>query len=46
MSAMNSEVLAEIHSFEDAKDYGNPRYMELLLEHHYVEHFLRMPLDN
>src|SRR5208282_5212129 len=30
---------------EAAKDYGNPRYMELLKQHHYVYHVLRMPLD-
>lgn len=45
MPAMDSEVLAEIQSFEDAEDYGNPRYMELLVEHHYVNHILRMPAD-
>ena len=45
MPAMDPEVLAEIQSFEEAEDYGNPRYTELLLEHHYVDHILRMPLD-
>ena len=28
---------------EAAGDYENPRYMELLIEHHYVHHVLRMP---
>jgi proline iminopeptidase len=46
MPAMDPEVLAEIQSFEAAEDYSNPRYMELLHEHHYVEHILRMPLDD
>jgi proline iminopeptidase len=45
MPAMDSEVLAEIQSFEKAEDYGNPRYMELLVEHYYEDHILRMPAD-
>jgi len=45
MPAMNPEVLAEIKGYEAAGDYGNPRYMELLMDHHYVDHILRMPLD-
>ena len=28
---------------ERIRRYGNPRYMELLMEHHYVHHILRMP---
>jgi len=28
-----------------AEDYQNPRYMELLMAHHYVDHILRMPLE-
>ena len=42
---MDPEVLAEIEALEAAEDYQNPRYMELLVEHHYVQHFLRMPAD-
>jgi proline iminopeptidase len=45
MPAMDPEVLAEIQSFEEAEDYANPRYRELLLENHYVNHVLRMPAD-
>jgi proline iminopeptidase len=37
-------VLAEIKALEAAKDYQNPRYMELLMQHHYVHHVLRVPL--
>ncbi len=44
MPAMDQAVLAEIKEFEAAGDYENPRYMELLYEHHYVKHILRMPL--
>ena len=40
-----AEVLAEIKALEAAKDYQNPRYMELLMQHHYIHHVLRMPLD-
>ena len=40
---MNSEVVAEIQQIEAQADYGNPRYMELLIPHHYVHHVLRMP---
>jgi len=45
MPAMDPAVLAEIKAFEAAGDYSNPRYMELLMQHHYVDHVLRMPLD-
>ena len=45
MPAMDQTVLAEIKDYEKAEDYANPRYMELLLEHHYIEHILRMPLQ-
>jgi proline iminopeptidase len=43
MPTIDPAVLAEIQAFEAAKDYANPRYMELLVEHHYVNHVLRMP---
>ncbi len=43
MPSMDPEVLAEIKRYESAGDYENPRYMELLIEHHYVYHVLRMP---
>ena len=45
MPAMDQAVLAEIKGYEAAGDYENPRYMELLFEHHYVEHILRMPVE-
>lgn len=43
MPAMKPEVLAEILKFEAAKDYENPRYMELLVANYYTEHILRRP---
>ena len=45
MATMDPEVLAELKAFEAAEDYENPRYMELLMEHHYVNHLLRMPAE-
>ena len=45
MPAMDPAVLAEIQTLEAAKDYENPRYMELLLPHHYEHHILRMPIE-
>jgi proline iminopeptidase len=43
MPGMDQAALAEIQSYEQAKDYENPRYMELLIQHYYVYHILRMP---
>jgi hypothetical protein len=44
MPAMDQAALAEIQQYEAAGDSENPGYMELLMEHHYVYHILRMPL--
>jgi proline iminopeptidase len=46
MPAMDQAALAEIKSMEDSGDTGNPRYMELLLEQHYIHHVLRMPVED
>ncbi len=40
------EVLAEVKAIEAAGDFENPRYTELLMEHYYTEHVLRMPLED
>ena len=45
MPAMDQTALAEIKRLEAAGDYENPRYMELLIEHHYVHHILRRAYD-
>jgi len=37
------EVYREVRAIEDAADFANPRYMELLMEHYYPVHVLRMP---
>ena len=43
MPGINPEVLAEIRTIEAAGDFANPRYMELLIPHHYEKHILRLP---
>lgn len=40
---MPKEVFAEVMEIERKGDFENPRYMELLGEHHYPQHVLRMP---
>jgi proline iminopeptidase len=45
MPAMDQPALAEIKRLEAAQAFDDPRYMELLVEHHYVHHVLRMPPD-
>jgi proline iminopeptidase len=45
MADMDEDVLAEIRALEAAEDYQNPRYMELLVPHHYEHHVLRMPAE-
>jgi len=45
MPGIDPAVLAEIQGYEAAEDYENPRYMELLIQHHYVYHILRMPFE-
>jgi proline iminopeptidase len=42
---MNPEIYQEIKKLEEAEDFENPRYGELLFEHYYTEHVLRMPSD-
>ena len=46
MPTIDPAVLAQIKALEAARDYENPRYMELLMHHHYVYHVLRRPLDD
>lgn len=44
MPTMDPAILNKIKALEAAKDYSNPEYMGLLMEHHYIYHVLRMPL--
>lgn len=39
---MPDGVFERIMAIEAAEDFTNPEYMELLMEHHYAEHILRM----
>jgi proline iminopeptidase len=43
MPAMDQDALAEIKRLEAAEAFDDPRYMELLMQHHYVQHVWRMP---
>jgi len=36
------DVLSEIMTYEEAEDYGNERYLELVVEHYYTRHVIRM----
>jgi proline iminopeptidase len=45
MPQMDPAALAEIKAFEAAGTTEDTRYMELLVEQHYVHHVLRMPAD-
>jgi proline iminopeptidase len=40
---MDPKVLAELNQIEAAKDFTNPRYMELLIPNFYEKHILRLP---
>jgi proline iminopeptidase len=42
---MDPDVLSEILTYEKTEDYSNPRYLELVVEHYYTEHIIRMPTD-
>ena len=44
--SMDQDALREIEALESAGEIEAPRYMELLYEHHYVQHVLRMPIEN
>ncbi|HEY6342141.1 MAG TPA: proline iminopeptidase-family hydrolase [Bryobacteraceae bacterium] len=43
MPAMDQNVLGEIQRLEAQGHFDDPRYEELLLQHFYVHHVLRMP---
>ena len=46
MPAMDQEVLAEIKRFEAEGRTDDPRYEQLLIDHHYVLHVCRMPFED
>ncbi len=43
---LDPEVYKEIQEMEAAGEFEDPRYSELLFEHHYTEHVLRMPIED
>jgi len=45
MPEMDQDALSEIKRLEAAGDTENPRYMELLMPHHYEKHLLRLAAD-
>jgi len=45
MPEMDQVALAEIKALEADGDIESSRYMELLLEQHYIHHVLRMPVE-
>ena len=46
MPQMDPDKLAQIKQLEADGDVDNPRYLELLMEQHYVQHVLRMPPED
>jgi proline iminopeptidase len=46
LPAMDQDVLAEIKRFEAEARTDDPRYQQLLMEHHYVLHVCRMPVGD
>jgi proline iminopeptidase len=40
---MDKKIYDEIMQLEKNNDFDNPRYTELLFEHYYTQHILRMP---
>jgi proline iminopeptidase len=46
MPRMDQAALAEIKQLEANGDTESSRYMDLLIEHHYVHHVLRMPAED
>jgi len=45
MPTMDLDVLRQIKAFEREGTTDDPRYEELLMEHHYALHVCRLPLD-
>jgi len=42
---MDPKVLDTIRMIEAKGDFSNPKYMELLMPHFYVQHIMRIPLE-
>ena len=46
MPEMDQAVLTEIKRFEAEGTTDDPRYEQLLMEHHYVLHVCRLPIED
>ncbi len=42
---MKPEIFKEIMDMEAKEDFANPKYAELVMQHYYTQHILRMPLS-
>ena len=42
---LDPKVLEEIMFYENKEDYTNERYLDLIVNHYYTEHVLRMPVN-
>lgn len=42
---MDPDIYKEIKDIETKEDFKNPRYSELLNNHYYTQHVIRMPVD-
>jgi len=42
---LDSDILKEIRELEENGNYSDPKYTQLVEEHYYPKHVLRMPLD-
>ncbi|MDY8137320.1 proline iminopeptidase-family hydrolase [Aquimarina sp. 2201CG5-10] len=42
---LDPEVLKEIMSYEEKEEYSNERYLDLIVQHYYTKHIIRMPVD-
>lgn len=42
---LDPEVLKEIMTYEDAEDYSNERYLDLIVQHYYTKHVIRIPVE-
>lgn len=45
MPNLDQQALEKIKAYEAAEDYTNKEYQDLLMNHHYVKHVLRMPVE-
>ena len=42
---LDSTVLAKIMQYEEAEDYGNEEYLDLITKNYYPKHIIRMPME-